>query len=61
MTQILKFVLGRVENIVGKRENAGFSHYVFKNFELFGKEFEMKRSLLKQMEYENQIKKKFTY
>ena len=28
----LKFVLGWVENIVGKGENAGFSHDVFKRF-----------------------------
>ena len=28
MTQILKFVWGRVENIVGKGENAGYQHFL---------------------------------
>ena len=28
MTEILKFVLGRVENIVGKGENAGYKHFL---------------------------------
>ena len=28
VNQKLKFVLGRVENIVGKRENAGFQHFL---------------------------------
>ena len=28
MTQKLKFVLGRVENIVGKGENAGNQHFL---------------------------------
>ena len=27
-TQKLKFVLGRVENIVGKGENAGYQHFL---------------------------------
>ena len=29
VTKKLKFVLGRVENIVGKRENAGYQHFLF--------------------------------
>ena len=29
LTQKLKFVLGRVENIVGKGENAGHQHFLF--------------------------------
>ena len=29
VTQKLKFVMGRVENIVGKRENAGYQHFLF--------------------------------
>ena len=28
VTQKLKFVLGRVENIMGKRENADFQHFL---------------------------------
>ena len=28
VTEILKFVLGRVENIVGKGENAGSQHFL---------------------------------
>ena len=28
MTQNLNFVLGRVENIVGKGENAGYKHFL---------------------------------
>ena len=28
VTEILKFVLCRVENIVGKRENAGYQHFL---------------------------------
>ena len=28
MVLLLKFVLGRVENIVGKRENAGYQHFL---------------------------------
>ena len=28
MTQRLKFVLGRIENIVGKGENAGYQHFL---------------------------------
>ena len=28
MTEKLKFVLGRVENIVGKGENAGYQHFL---------------------------------
>ena len=28
LTQKLKFVLVRVENIVGKRENAGYQHFL---------------------------------
>ena len=28
VTQILKFVLGRIENIVGKRENAVYQHFL---------------------------------
>ena len=28
VTQTLKFVLGRVENIVGKGENAGHQHFL---------------------------------
>ena len=28
LTQKLKFVLGTVENIVGKGENAGFQHFL---------------------------------
>ena len=28
MTQKLEFVLGRVENIVGKGENAGYQHFL---------------------------------
>ena len=28
VTQRLKFVLGRIENIVGKGENAGFQHFL---------------------------------
>ena len=28
VTEKLKFVLGRVENIVGKGENAGFQHFL---------------------------------
>ena len=28
MTEKFKFVLGRVENIVGKRENAGYQHFL---------------------------------
>ena len=28
MTEKLKFVLERVENIVGKRENAGYQHFL---------------------------------
>ena len=28
MTQKLKFVLGRVENIVGTGENAGYQHFL---------------------------------
>ena len=28
MTEKLKFVLGRVENIVGKGENAGYLHFL---------------------------------
>ena len=28
MTQKLKFVLGRVENIVGKEENAGYERFL---------------------------------
>ena len=28
VTQTLKFALGRVENIVGKGENAGFQHFL---------------------------------
>ena len=28
VTQNLKFVLGRVENIVGKGENAGYQHFL---------------------------------
>ena len=28
LTQKLKFVLGRVENIVGKGENAGYQHFL---------------------------------
>ena len=28
MTQKLKFVLGRIENIVGKGENAGYQHFL---------------------------------
>ena len=27
VTQRLKFILGRVENIVGKEENAGYQHF----------------------------------
>ena len=29
MTEKMKLVLGRVENIVGKGENAGFQHFLF--------------------------------
>ena len=29
VTQKLKFTLGRVENIVGKGENAGYQHFSF--------------------------------
>ena len=29
VTEKLKFVLGRVENIVGKGENAGYHHFIF--------------------------------
>ena len=29
MTEILKFVLEKVENIVGKGENAGYQHFSF--------------------------------
>ena len=29
VTEKLKFVLGRVENIVGKGENAGYQHFLF--------------------------------
>ena len=29
MVQKLKFLLGRVENIVGKGENASYQHYLF--------------------------------
>ena len=29
VTQRLKFVLGRIENIVGKRENACYKHFLF--------------------------------
>ena len=29
VTQNLKFVMGRVENIVGKGENAGYKHFLF--------------------------------
>ena len=37
VTEKLKFVFGRVENIVGKGENAGYQHFLlfpqsFKNF-----------------------------
>ena len=28
VTQKLKFALGRVENIVGKEENAGYQHFL---------------------------------
>ena len=28
LTEKLKFVLGRVENIVGKGENAGYKHFL---------------------------------
>ena len=28
VTQTLKFVSGRVENILGKRENAGYQHFL---------------------------------
>ena len=28
LTEILKFVLGMVENIVGKGENAGYQHFL---------------------------------
>ena len=28
VTQRLKFVLGRIENIVGKGENAGYQHFL---------------------------------
>ena len=28
VTEKLKFVLGRVENIVGKEENAGYQHFL---------------------------------
>ena len=28
VTKILKFVLGRVENILGKGENAGYQHFL---------------------------------
>ena len=28
VTESLKFVLGRVENIVGKGENAGYQHFL---------------------------------
>ena len=28
VTQKLKFVLGRLENIVGKEENAGYQHFL---------------------------------
>ena len=28
VTEELKFVLGRVENIVGKGENAGYQHFL---------------------------------
>ena len=28
LTQILKFELGRVENIVGKGQNAGYQHFL---------------------------------
>ena len=29
VTQKLRFALGRVENIVGKGENAGYQHFLF--------------------------------
>ena len=29
MTEKLKFVLGRIENIVGKGENGGYQHFLF--------------------------------
>ena len=29
VTEKLKFVLGRVENILGKGENAGYQHFLF--------------------------------
>ena len=28
-TEKLKFVMGRIENIVGKGENAGYQHFLF--------------------------------
>ena len=40
VTQRLKFVLGRIENIVGKGENAGYQHFL-----LFPQYF-LKRSFL---------------
>ena len=38
VTEKLKFVLGRVENIVGKGENAGYQHY--QQFLLFSRCFQ---------------------
>ena len=32
VTQKLKFVLGRVENIVGKGENAGYQHFLLSHY-----------------------------
>ena len=44
VTQKLKFALGRVENIVGKGENAGYQHFLlfpqcFRNASLSGPGF----------------------
>ena len=38
VTQTLTFVLGRVENIVEKGENAGYQHFLF-FFKMFSKCF----------------------
>ena len=38
VTQKLKFVLGRVENIVEKEDNAGYEHFIF-FFTMFSKAF----------------------
>ena len=37
VTEKLKFVLGRAENIIGKGENAGYQHFLL--FQMFSKGF----------------------